>query len=303
MTNIVITGSSGLIGRELTKQLEHDNHEIVRVDTKDPDTTSCDIGQLDQVASTIANCAGIINLAAVSRVADAEDNPSKTWSSNVIGTANILNAVANLPSKSRPWVIHASSREVYGDQPRLPITEDTPFAPLNVYGRSKVAGEYLASTATDAGVNVTVLRFANVYGSVLDYENRVIPAFARAAMEGAPIYVHDPLTCMDFTHVTDVCRGVLNVVNMLINGANNISPIHFSTGQGTTLGTLAEIAVAASGGKCVVHEQKKRQNSVDCFIGDPTRARTLLNWTHETPLELGFNNMVRDFSIAVAKEQ
>ena len=291
MAKIAVTGSSGLIGRELVKQLQ-EHHELVEIDIA-IDETCHNIASADSVTSLTGNCDGIIHLAAVSRVAEAQDFPLRTWASNVTGTHNILDAALN--SNRKPWVIHASSREVYGNQPRQAIPEDTPMTPLNIYGRSKAAGEGLVYGAQDAGANVAILRFANVYGDIYDYSDRVIPAFSRAAVNGTPLRVDDASVCMDFTHVVDVSRGVVKVVDMLVDGEKNLPPIHYATGTGTTLGELARIAVAASNNACELNEVEKREASVSCFIGDPTRAKTLLGWTHETPLQTGFTDMVEAF--------
>jgi len=294
VAKIAVTGSSGLIGRELVKQLQG-HHDLVEIDIA-IDETGHDIASAESVTRLTGNCDGIIHLAAVSRVAEAQDFPLRTWASNVTGTHNILDAALN--SSHKPWVIHASSREVYGNQPRQAIPEDTPMTPLNIYGRSKAAGEGLVYGAQDAGANVAILRFANVYGDIYDYSDRVIPAFSRAAVNGTPLRVDDASVCMDFTHVVDVSRGVVKVVDMLVAGETNLPPIHYATGTGTTLGELARIAVAASNNACELNEVEKREASVSCFIGDPTRAKTLLGWTHETPLQTGFTEMVEAFKRA-----
>ena len=297
MAKFAVTGSSGLIGRELVKQLKDQKHELVEIDIE-LEPTSHDIASLSAVTNLTSSCSGIIHLAAVSRVAEAQEHPLRTWESNVTGTHNILDAALQRKGSDRPWVIHASSREVYGNQPRKAISEDTPMTPLNIYGRSKAAGEAMVYGAQDAGANVSILRFANVYGDIYDYSDRVIPAFSRAAVNSTPLRVDDAQTCMDFTHVVDVARGVVKVVDLLQNGEQNIPPIHFATGNGTTLGELARMAVAASNNTCDLNEVEKREASVSCFIGDPERARSLLGWTHETPLQTGFSQMVEAFKQA-----
>lgn len=291
MAKIAVTGSYGLIGRELVKQLAT-QHELVEIDIA-IDEKKHDVGNAEVARELTENCDGIIHLAAVSRVAEAQDYPVRTWSSNVSGTHNILDAA--LKSNLKPWVIHASSREVYGNQPRQAITEDTPMTPLNIYGRSKAAGEGMAYGAQDAGANVAILRFANVYGDIHDYSDRVIPAFSRAAVNGSTLRVDDASVCMDFTHVVDVSKGVVSVVDLLLSGEKKIPPIHFATGSGTTLGELARLAVNASNNTCELNEVEKREASVGCFIGDPARAKSLLGWVHETPLESGFTEMVEAF--------
>jgi len=294
VTKIVVTGSSGLIGRELVKQLKALGHELIEMDIEQ-DESAHDIAYIDNVKTAIEGCDGIVHLAAVSRVAEAQEHPLRTWASNVSGTYNIFDAATQVKTSNRPWIIHASSREVYGNQPREAISEDTPMTPLNIYGRSKAAGEAMAYAAQDAGANISILRFANVYGDIYDYSDRVIPAFSRAAVDGTTLRVDDAGTCMDFTHVVDVSRGVAKVVSMLQSGERDLPPIHFATGTGTTLGELARMAVAASGDSCELNEVEKREASVSCFIGDPTRAKSLLGWTHETPLETGFTDMVEAF--------
>lgn len=298
---IAVTGSSGLIGRTLTGLLNIAGHEIVEIDTAHTESP-CDIADVESLLKRLSGCAGIIHLAAVSRVGEAQEFPERTWSANVAGTANILNAVLAQSPLNRPWIIHASSREVYGDQPQIAITEDTPITPLNVYGRSKAACEGLVSCAQDAGAVVSVLRFANVYGDIFDYSDRVIPAFTRAAANGTPLRVDDANTCMDFTHVEDVSQGICTVVNSLIEGEKNLPPIHFATGQGTTLGYLAQLAVDASNNACVVNEVERRKSSVGCFIGDPNRAEELLGWKHQTPLKDGFFHMVNAFKQDTAQD-
>ncbi len=291
MAKIAVTGASGLIGRELVKQLSP-QHELVKIDIA-IDVQAHDIGNANNAFKLTENCEGIIHLAAVSRVAEAQEFPLRTWSSNVSGTHHILDAA--LQSKNKPWVIHASSREVYGNQPREAIPEDTPMTPLNIYGRSKAAGEGMVYGAQDAGANVAILRFANVYGDIYDYPDRVIPAFSRATVNGSTLRVDDASVCMDFTHVIDVSKGIVKVVDLLLDGEKNLPPIHFATGTGTTLGELARIAIAASNGSCELNEVEKREASVSCFIGDPARAKSLLGWSHETPLDSGFKMMVEAF--------
>ncbi len=291
MAKIAVTGASGLIGRELVKQLSP-QHELVKIDIA-IDVQAHDIGNANNAFKLTENCEGIIHLAAVSRVAEAQEFPLRTWSSNVSGTHHILDAA--LQSKNKPWVIHASSREVYGNQPREAIPEDTPMTPLNIYGCSKAAGEGMVYGAQDAGANVAILRFANVYGDIYDYPDRVIPAFSRATVNGSTLRVDDASVCMDFTHVIDVSKGIVKVVDLLLDGEKNLPPIHFATGTGTTLGELARIAIAASNGSCELNEVEKREASVSCFIGDPARAKSLLGWSHETPLDSGFKMMVEAF--------
>lgn len=288
---IAVTGSCGLIGRSLVELLAAQGYRVLELDIAA--AAPVDVTDSDLVSGLLNDCDGVIHLAAVSRVAEAQNDPANTWAVNVDGTRNILNAV--LASNSNPWLIHASSREVYGNQPAVAIDESTPIDPLNIYGRSKAACESMAACAIDAGANISILRFANVYGCIDDHSSRVIPAFSRAAALGETLRVDDANTCMDFTHVSDVCDGIVRVVDLLKAGEKNLPPIHFATGEGTTLGTLAELAVQTSEGRCTVNDVGRRASSVGCFIGNPLRAKQLLDWEHRTALSSGFAAMVKGF--------
>jgi len=76
MAKIAVTGSSGLIGRELVKQLAT-QHELVEIDIE-VNATAHDIGNADIVEKLTTDCSGIIHLAAVSRVAEAQEFPLRT---------------------------------------------------------------------------------------------------------------------------------------------------------------------------------------------------------------------------------
>lgn len=80
-----------------------------------------------------------------------------------------------LPNK--PWLIYASSREVYGEQKNLPVIESASLDPVNNYARGKVLIEELVTNLESFDFNVAVLRFSNVYGGLLDHYNRVFLRF------------------------------------------------------------------------------------------------------------------------------
>lgn len=302
MAQILVTGSEGLVGTALCGTLEAEGHEVVQFDLKRSAYGHApeDVRDRDRVAVAVNGCAGIIHLAAVSRVVHGERDPIKCRQINVEGTRNVLSAAASAPS--RPWVMFASSREVYGEPEELPVAEDAPLRPVNVYGRSKAEGERWVQAARDQGVATAIVRFSNVYGSTQDHSDRVVPAFARAATTGEPMRVDGGDHTFDFIHLSDTVRGVVAVVEMLEAGERRLPPIHLLTGQGTTLRALAQIAKQAGGNRSLVYEAPERIYDVARFIGDPTRSRDLLGWSAKIAVQEGVAALVIDFKAGVGPE-
>lgn len=141
MKTIAITGSEGLIGRAVVSAFQTLGYRLRRFDLRLPVGHPGRGNVLDAgaVARLVADCDGVIHLAAVSRVVWGERDPELCWATNVDGLRNVLDATHRQPR--RPWVIFASSREVYGQPSVLPASEETPREPVNIYGRSKVMGE------------------------------------------------------------------------------------------------------------------------------------------------------------------
>ncbi len=302
---VMITGGLGLIGAGLSEALQQAKIETVIFDVRGnrSDHAFGDIMDVDALHTRVAGCEGIVHLAAISRVAAGERNPIECWTRNVTGTDNVLKAALAQPRDRRPWVVCASSREVYGSPEHVPVGEDSPLAPVNIYGRSKVATETLSNEARSAGLVTAIARFANVYGSVHDYPDRVVPAFARAAASGTEIRIQGAGHTFDFTWIRDVAEGLVRLCEVIAAETSKIPPIHFATGRGTTLGELALIARSAGRSETMIEHDAPRDFDVDQFVGDPTRARQLLGWSASTSLETGVSRLVDAFSAITANQQ
>lgn len=295
MPVILVTGSEGLIGAELCRQLKVKGMTPRRFDLRHAENGRIggDVCSADALRGHMEGVRGIVHLAAVSRVLAGEKDPRKCWETNVGGTHNVLAAAAEDPG--RPWVVMASSREVYGDVASLPVREDCPPRPVNVYGRSKLEGERETLAARGLGLRTAVIRFSNVFGDTGDHPDRVVPAFARAAAAGVPMRVDGVDHTFDFSHVRDVAAGLVQVIEAMEAGAADLPPIHFATGRATTLLELARLANRFGGGQSRITEAPPRSFDVSHFVGDPSRARTLLGWTPSTGLEDGLKQLVAEF--------
>lgn len=282
---IAVTGSCGLVGTGLSRRLRSSGFHVHEIDLRHPHSPS-DVRLDADVMKVIEICDGVIHLAAVSRVAVAERDPASCWATNVVGTKTVLRAAMRSPR--RPWLVFASSREVYGQPGRLPVAETSPIAPLNVYGRAKVIGEV---TVANADLCTAIVRLSNVYGSTDDHVDRVVPAFVRAATSGAPLRVEGAAHAFDFTHVDDVVDGLLRIVAAIGDG-ERLPPIQLVTGVSTTLGALATLAIELAGSNSVAVEAPPRTFDVTSFVGDGTRAHRLLGWEPRVALRQGLRRLV-----------
>ena len=290
---ILITGSEGLVGRALRTTLEARGDEVIGLDLVGSGSERGDVRDTDCVLAAVENCDGIVHLAAVSRVVWGERDPDVCWATNVGGLHHIVKAAEARPQ--RPWLVFASSREVYGQPDNLPATEDAALRPVNIYGRSKIEGERIVQEARDRGLSAAIVRLSNVYGSTHDHADRVVPAFARSAVLGTTLRVEGAGHTFDFTHIDDTARGIVALIDLLASGDGTPPPIHLLTGRPTTLGQLSALAVDLAGTRAPIVDAPPRSFDVSNFYGVPDRARRLLGWEPRVGLREGLERLIQDY--------
>lgn len=290
-TRILITGSSGLVGTLLASKLQANGYEVRQFDIRR--SPAEDLRNMEALETACDEVDGVIHLAAVSRVVWAHRYPALCQDINENGTQNLADCLRR--SKSRPWMIFSSSREVYGQQDVLPVEENAELRPCNVYARSKVMGEQVTLSLRDAGHVTAIVRLSNVYGEAADHQDRVVPAYARVAAKGGTLRVEGEHNVLDFTHVADVTQGLLKLVQAVSLG-EQFPPIHFTTGRGVSLGELAGLAENQAIASVSRQLAEPRNYDVSRFSGAPARALELLGWAPTVSLETGFARLVRDFS-------
>jgi len=290
MKKILVTGNLGLIGRNLTPLLENKGYLVQGFDIANNTGNICDYDQLEK---QMADCAGVIHLAAISRVVWGEKNPELCWNTNAIASEELLKIALSRPEK--PWVLVASSREVYGESAVLPVLDSAPVNPVNIYGQAKAYMEKRALEVRDYGLNTAVIRLANVYGCTMDHSDRVLPAFCFNAVKNEALRVDGREHLFDFTHVSDTVKGLCLVVEQLENNERNLPPTHLLPGIGTTLGEAAEMAVRLAGSHSEIIEAPPRNYDVSRFVGDPAQAKRLFGWQASITPEQGIQLLVKAF--------
>ncbi len=294
MKTILVTGHEGLVGRYVWPELENLGFRVKGIDLRSRQKTfRGDICEAEQMGKAMEGCHGVIHFAAVSRVVHGQNNPDLCWKTNAKASRTLLDLAVQSPLK--PWVLVASSREVYGESNSLPVKESTPLQPVNIYGRSKKAMEDAAFEARKQGLNTAVVRLANVYGCTFDHPDRVLPAFCRAAVLGESLRVDGGQNTFDFTHVSDVAKGILRIVELLDSGVANLPALHLLPGIPTTLELAAKMAIAAAKTTSTIVEAPPRKYDVSRFVGCPDRARKVLGWRAEISPQAGITMFVETF--------
>lgn len=288
---LLITGSLGLVGASMLNRLRQAGIDVVEFDIR---KDGHDIRDREAVRRAIAGCDGVVHLAAISRVAWGETDPALCDDINITGTAVILDAAAMEPK--RPWVLFASSREIYGDPAAFPVREDAAMAPLNTYGRSKAEGEKLVTAAAAGGLRTAIVRLSNVYGTANDHPDRAVPSLLGRAVRGEELRISGENHFFDFVHVDDCVRGLMMVIERLQGGIET-PPLHLATGIRTTLGELARAAIATAQSASELKVLPSRSFDVAGFQGDPARAAEVLGWHAEIGLDEGLRRL-RDIMVA-----
>jgi nucleoside-diphosphate-sugar epimerase len=290
---LLVTGSEGFIGSALKGVLEENDIESVSYDLRD--NPKDDVRDLNRLKTKLGNVDGVIHLAAVSRVKVAQENPLECVQTNIGGTINVLEA-ARKENDSHPWVILGSSREVYGESPILPVTEDSPRNSINIYGISKVTGEDMCKIyATHYGLRTRVLRFSNVYTGLKDQLDRVIPKFILQALKNEDLIINgNGDEQFDFTYIEDTIRGVYACIQEISESNIPFEHYNISSGIPISLRKLAELIIERTGSHSLIKFSKSRSYDVSKFYAKSTKAEERLGFKTRISLNEGIDLAIKE---------
>lgn len=295
---ILITGVAGFIGRSLVEYIVDHNldYDIYGVDIKQPvfnnpkylDSLTFETLNICDGASVNAyferhRFAGVIHLAAVSRVVDAELDKARCVEVNLHGTINVADAAAK---NKDAWFIFGSSREVYGEQAILPVKETAVKQPINIYGLLKLNGENFVKNTIAKHV---ILRFSNVYGNTYDIDGRVIPAFVKHALNDEPLCLEGGEQIIDFTFIDDTVASIVKTAELLGSGQIASDEIHISAGYTNKITDVVLCLEKRLNKRLNVITRDKRSYDVVRFIGDTTHRVEVLGDVQFKTLEQGIN--------------
>ena len=304
---VAVTGGAGYIGSTLAVRLLERGDDVVSVDDeslgyyghlkrhKQGEKAECvvgDIRDLDLLVEEWRGCDAVAHLAALPGLVRCNEHPEEAVSVNVYGTYQVMEAARRLDIGR---VVFCSSASTYGVPVQMPVTEEHPQRPLNLYGVTKVAGEQIVNTYWDNhGIETVNLRFGNIYGvGVYTRWGTVIPKFVNQGMSGEPLTVYgDGEYSRDFVHVQDISEAM-----MLALTKQGVGGETFNVGGETlTVNQIADIVkeeiAAETGGAAEAVNTAPRPGETKRFSYDLTKIRGVLGFENRWTVREGVRQLI-----------
>ncbi|WP_249010157.1 GDP-mannose 4,6-dehydratase [Conexibacter sp. DBS9H8] len=290
---VLITGASGFVGGWLARTCVEAGDEVIGISRSGTVTAgqgrAVDLRDAAAVAALLADTdpEAIYHLGALSHVGRSWEQPAETLAANVGGAVALLEAVRRVTPRAR--VLWASTCEVYGSAPDLPVTEAAPLAPVNPYAVSKAAADMLAGVYAAAhGLDVVRARPFNHVGPgqrPIFLVASLAEQAARALDERADaltILTGNPDTRRDYTDVRDVCAAYRALVHSAPTGVYNVC-----SGVSVSARELVRLVGELIAPVAVHHEidpARVRAHEVIDHRGSAAALTAATGWTPQIPL-------------------
>ena len=305
---VAVTGGAGYIGSTLAVRLLERGDDVVSVDDesigdyghlkryRQGGKAECvvgDIRDIDLLVDEWRGCDAVAHLAALPGLVRCNEHPEEAVSVNVYGTYQVMEAARRLDIGR---VVFCSSASTYGVPVEMPVTEEHPQRPLNLYGVTKAAGEQVVNTYWDNhGIETVNLRFGNIYGvGVYTRWGTVIPKFVNQGMSGEPLTVYgDGEYSRDFVHVQDISEAMtLALTKQGVGGET------FNVGGETlTVNQIADIVkeeiAAETGGEAEAVNTAPRPGETKKFSYDLTKIRGVLGFENSWTVREGVRQLIK----------
>jgi GDP-4-dehydro-6-deoxy-D-mannose reductase len=290
---VLVTGITGFAGSHLAEHLVSRGDEVHGLAHESPPFANLaaiqdrvrihegDITRVEDVQGALAGSRAdaVVHLAGIAVPTMAAADPVAAVRINVLGTATVLAALEQHP-KTR--LVVASSADVYGAPERIPVDEEAPVRPTNVYSATKVAAEALTrELAARHGAPVVILRPANQNGP-RQHPGLAASAFAKQIAEAEaghtePVVRHGRLDAeRDFLDVRDMARAYAAALGLDEGGTFNVG-----TGRAVAIAEILDtlIALARIPVRAEFDPSRVRGGEPTRIAVDSTRFRQKTGWS------------------------
>jgi UDP-glucose 4-epimerase len=293
----LVTGGAGYIGSHIVRALTSDGIDVSVLDDlttggreRVPDGVRLAVGSVrdgDLLREVLRGVDGVIHLAAKKSVQESLKNPLHYYRENVSGLESLLQAMHDMGVDR---IILSSSAAVYGMSVTDVVTEDTPTAPTNPYGMTKLICERMVEAVGNAtGLRWLALRYFNVGGA----EDRVladrgatnlIPLVfgalsggERPFIFGADYPTPDGTCIRDFVHVSDVANAHVAAVRAVCSTYSR-RIYNVGRGEGASVLDVVRAATRAAGVTIAPEIVDRRPGDPPRVVADARRIQAELGW-------------------------
>jgi UDP-glucuronate 4-epimerase len=305
---VIVTGAAGFIGSHAAEAMRAAGYRIVGVDNfcdfydrrwKEANikATKIDVEEIDitdgpAISRVISQTKpyAILHLAAMAGVRPSIERPVYYSKVNVEGTTHLLQAAVE--NKVRKFLF-ASSSSVYGNQQKVPFSEDDDVnEPISPYAATKRAGELICHSYWHLyRLPILCLRFFTVYGP-RQRPDLAIHKFTRLIAAGKPIPIFgDGSTSRDYTYVADIVAGILAALER----CDRYRIYNLGGSEPVTLSHLVSELEKALGKNAVIDRRPPQPGDVERTYADLARSTAELRYRPQTPLADGLRKFVSWF--------
>lgn len=233
----------------------------------------------------------VVHFAGFIEVGISVVDPARFYQNNVSGMITLLNTMRYFGVKN---LVFSSSCAVYGIPQHMPLTEAHPCQPVNPYGRTKLALEFLAQDyATAYGMSFIALRYFNAAGALPEYglgenhdpETHVIPLLLQSMIKQKPFtifgvdYPTSDGSCQrDYIHILDIAYAHMRALQYL-ETEKCADFFNLGTGFGVSVLELVRLARQRCGMEIKINNAQRRKGDVAILIADAQKIQKLLGWT------------------------
>lgn len=306
---VLVTGATGIVGSWLCQELVERGAYVAALVLDDEPLSrfySERIGERCSIVrgdlSDFSACMRAINvhdveivfhLGAQTIVGAALRDPLECFESNIRGTYNLLEAARRLPGLAERIVV-ASSDKAYGDSPILPYTEEMPLRGAHPYDVSKSCTDLLSHTyAHTYGMHVAIARCGNIYGGGDLNWSRIVPGTIRSILlNELPVLRSNGDMIRDYIYVKDVVSAYIALAEQIERPDVSGEAFNFSPESEITVLQIVEAIRGAMKSDLEPLILNTAKNEIKNQTLDSSKARNLLQWRCEWPLERGLDETI-----------
>jgi len=302
----LVTGGSGFLGSHLCDRLVQEGHEVICIDNLCTGSVNNidhlmgnprfhfikhDVTDYMFVKGPLDN---VVHFASPASPIDYLEMPIQTLKVGSLGTHKAL----GLAKEKQARFLLASTSEVYGDPLVHPQPEDycgnvSPIGPRGVYDEAKRFAEAMTMAYHRYhGVKTRIVRIFNTYGPRMRmHDGRVVPAFICQALKGEPLTVFGAgQQTRSFCYVSDLISGIHRLLM-----SDETDPVNIGNPAEMTVLEFAKTVIRMIGSASTIIYKPLPQDDPQVRQPDITKARRLLGWEPEVPLEEGLSHTIAYF--------